>query len=257
MIPYNSITAWGTDHPWPTREQVEQDLLLTQGICAIAEDPLLREELVIRGGTAFHKLYLPKPLRYSEDLDYVRTKTGGIADITRALTAIGENLGFSVRTKIVKYPKVFWKTTSQTGDPIKIKIEINTFERSPALELTSKTLDVENLYFSTKASIPTFQAEELVATKLRALYQRSKGRDLFDIWLALTVLNLDKNTIIDALEPYRPEGLTGRQMELNLRVKLKDSMFLSDINNLVVGEIAGYSPIEAAELVIKELFAGL
>ena len=70
MIPYDAITAWGVAHPWPTREQVEQDLLLSRAICAIATDPYLGQELVFRGGTAFHKLFLPEPHRYSEDLDY-------------------------------------------------------------------------------------------------------------------------------------------------------------------------------------------
>ncbi|MBR3316477.1 MAG: nucleotidyl transferase AbiEii/AbiGii toxin family protein [Atopobiaceae bacterium] len=66
----------------------------------------------------------------------------------------------------------------------KIKIEINTFERSPMLPLASRTLDVASPWCACRQDIPTFQAEELVATKLRALYQRSKGRDLFDLWLA-------------------------------------------------------------------------
>jgi len=35
MIPYDSITAWGATHPWSTREQVEQDLLLSQALCEI------------------------------------------------------------------------------------------------------------------------------------------------------------------------------------------------------------------------------
>ena len=83
MIPINDITKWGVEHPWSTREQVEQDFLLSQALCEIANDQLLGSELILRGGTAFHKLFLPEPLRYSEDLDYVRTSAGGIGDIIR------------------------------------------------------------------------------------------------------------------------------------------------------------------------------
>ncbi|HMQ66966.1 MAG TPA: nucleotidyl transferase AbiEii/AbiGii toxin family protein [Arachnia sp.] len=81
MIPANAITAWGTDHPWPTREQVEQDLLLSRAICAIASDDYLGQELVFRGGTALHKLHLERPFRYSEDLDYVRSSASGIGEL--------------------------------------------------------------------------------------------------------------------------------------------------------------------------------
>ena len=60
MIYTNDITQWGVNHPWATRDDIEQDLLLSQAICEIANDPLLGKELVLRGGTAFHKLFLPK-----------------------------------------------------------------------------------------------------------------------------------------------------------------------------------------------------
>ena len=65
MIYANDITQWGVNHPWSTRDDIEQDLLLSQAICEIANDPLLGNELVIRGGTAFHKLFLQKPHRYA------------------------------------------------------------------------------------------------------------------------------------------------------------------------------------------------
>jgi len=74
MINASDITQWSVNQPWATRDNVEQDLLLSQAICEIANDPLLCNELVIRGGTAFHKLFLQKPYRYSEDLDYVRSR---------------------------------------------------------------------------------------------------------------------------------------------------------------------------------------
>ena len=61
MMPASDITKWGVDHPWSTRDQIEQDFLLSQAICVIANDSLLGNELIIRGGTAFHKLFLPKP----------------------------------------------------------------------------------------------------------------------------------------------------------------------------------------------------
>lgn len=50
MIPANAITAWGVERDWSTREQVEQDLLLSRAICAIADDDYLSSELVFRVG---------------------------------------------------------------------------------------------------------------------------------------------------------------------------------------------------------------
>ena len=63
MIRRSDIVQWGVAHPWQNENQVEQDLLLSCAMVEIANDPLLGRELVLRGGTAFHKLFLPKPYR--------------------------------------------------------------------------------------------------------------------------------------------------------------------------------------------------
>ncbi len=257
MIPYNDITAWSVDHPWPTREQVEQDLLLSQALSVIANDDLLSEELTVRGGTAFHKLFLPSPRRYSEDLDYVRSSAGGIGPIMKRLTELGEKNGFNVRTRIGQFPKVFWHTTAQTGTPLKIKIEIDTFERSPALPFLFKHHDVDTRWLHISSDIRTFQPEELVATKLRALYQRSKGRDLYDIWLALEVLGLEPDRIIDAFAPYQPKGMTSKKAIANLNLKLEDASFQSDLSSLIASGMEPYNAAAAGSLVIKELLLRL
>jgi len=257
VIPYDAITAWGVAHPWPTREQVEQDLLLSRAICAIASDPYLGEELVFRGGTALHKLLLDTPLRYSEDLDYVRTTASGIGPLTAALTQLGESLGFEVRTRVGEHPKVLWRTTATTGSPLRLKIEVNTYERSPALALVRHPHVVTSLWWSGAADVQTFQPAELVATKIRALYQRSKGRDLFDLWLALTHLGLAPDAILAAFAPYRPAGLTAASATANLTAKLADRTFRLDIEPLVRRPPEGYTVDEAAAYVIDHLLSRL
>jgi len=253
MIPASDITKWSTTHPWSTRDNIEQDFLLSQGICEIAGDSLLSDELIIRGGTAFHKLILPKPHRYSEDLDYVRSSAGGIGPIMRQLTAIGERLGYKVSSNLSKYPKVFWKGTAESGQPLKIKIEINTYERSPALPLALIHHNVDSEFYSATTDVRAFQPEEMIATKLRALYQRSKGRDLFDIWLSLEVLALDPTLIINAFTPYRSENITSGLAIKNLEKKLSNRQFLEDLNGLaVLGEL-DYDPTIAGEMVIEKL----
>ena len=100
MISRRDIINWSGEHPWQEQDQIEQDLLLSQAICEIASDELLAEELALRGGTALHKLFLEKPLRYSEDLDYVRTTAGGIGEVTGRLLDIGKKLGYTVSSKM-------------------------------------------------------------------------------------------------------------------------------------------------------------
>jgi predicted nucleotidyltransferase component of viral defense system len=104
-----------------------------------------------------------------------------------------------------------------------------------------------------QSDVIVFQPEELIATKIRALYQRSKGRDLFDIWLSLEMLALDPLIIINAFAPYRPEGITAELAIKNLEKKLENRRFIEDIDGLSILRELKYDPRMACEVVIEKL----
>lgn len=256
MIPTPSITAWALNRPWPNRAAIEQDLLLARLIVAIYDHPRLSQELVFRGGTCLHQVHLPTPLRYSEDLDFVRRTHTGIKPIFDDLRQVAADIGLEVkRADITRHPKLQLRARSEE-DPdmyLRIKIEINTHETSPAHELAHIAFDVRSDWFTGATRVLTFTAEELVSTKLRALFQRSKGRDLFDLWLALTVLELDPAEIVGAFSPYRPDGYTSERAIENLQEKLTSNSFRHDLDLLVAQPHTSYDIDKAAELVIKNL----
>ena len=105
--------------------------------------------------------------------------------------------------------------------------------------------------------VPTFQPAELVATKIRALYQRSKGRDLFDLWLALDQLGVDPDEILAAFQPYRPDGMTAARALANLDRKVVDLTFQRDLDPLVTSWPEGYSVVTAAHRVGTVLLSRL
>lgn len=109
--------------------------------------------------------------------------------------------------------------------------------------------------FSGTANVQTFAVPELCATKIRALYQRKKGQDLFDLWLALTELGIPGSDIVGAFTPYRPEGITPASSEANLRAKLDDPGFRTDLETLVTEWPTGYDIEQAAELVIADVLS--
>jgi predicted nucleotidyltransferase component of viral defense system len=76
--------------------------------------------------------------------------------------------------------KLYYTYQSIDNEPIKIKIEINTTEHFHLEDLQTKTLSVNSEWFTGEAGILTYQLEEMMATKFKALYQRRKGRDLFE-----------------------------------------------------------------------------
>ena len=253
MIPAASITAWARGAPWPSRDQIEQDLVLSRLICEVASHPMLGDELVFRGGTCLHKLHLRQSLRYSEDLDYVRVTHGPIGPVLDALREVAATVGMAAATDVGQYPKVFLRSTFESGiGRLQVKIEINTYETSPARPPIRLGYQVRSPWWSGTADVLTFEPAELMATKVRALYQRRKGRDLFDLWLALTQMGLDPDDILGCFGPYRPDGYTAELAVANLEEHVADPGFRSDLLDLTTVS-SGYDIDDAAATVTEHL----
>lgn len=254
MIPEVDVARWSRIAPWPAVEQVEQDLVLSRLMIAFAQHPLLGQELVMRGGTCLHKLWLPRPMRYSEDLDYVRTTAGGVGPLFDAIRDVADDIGFdAVSTAVAQHPKAILRARSTAGMPLRIKVEMNTFERAPARPTTTRPLAVETAWFTGTADVPTFALEELIATKLRAMYQRSKGRDVFDLWLVEYRFGLDPRDVAACFGPYRPAGWSADIAIANVQRKLESRTYLEDLRPLVHDWPEGFDAEAAREVAVRFL----
>lgn len=135
--------------------------------------------------------------------------------------------------------------------PLRLKVEINTREQFNVLGLARKQLVVESTWFSGKADIVTYTPEELLGTKLRALYQRKKGRDLFDMATALRRLPaLEAAKVVDCFTRYLAH--TGKRVsraeyEANLAEKIDDPAFTTDILPLLTHAAASDSGGDASD----------
>lgn len=240
MIPVLNITAWSAVAPWAEPRQVEQDLIISRAIVALFSDGALRRELRFRGGAALNKLHFPEPMRYSEDLDLVRSTAGPIGPVLdRARAALEPWLGAAAFVQSPVAPKLRFRVPAE-DDPagqIRLKVEINTAETAAHDPVLAVRYRVENPWFSGAADVATFSREEMLATKLRALLQRDKGRDLFDLDHALGVFpGLDVGRVVDLLGLYlaRPGlRLTRAEAERRMFAKLGKPAFLRDMRPLL------------------------
>lgn len=204
MIPLAYIQAWRAHAPWPNPAQVEQDLIICRAVCDLFNAPALAGKIAFRGGTAIHKLLFKRPLRYSEDIDLVQTRAepiGATVDAMRdALAWLGkcqrEQAGHSMRLVFRFAPE----SAPQTA--LKLKLEINTREHNVLLGYRRYPFAVASDWYSARTEIVSFEPEELFGTKLRALLQRRKNRDLFDLHHGLTQLGLDRDKVVSCLNHY-------------------------------------------------------
>ena len=190
MIPTAFLQSWSTKAPWPDLRQVEQDLIICRALCDLFNAQALAGKIAFRGGTAIHKLLFKQPLRYSEDIDLVQAHPepiGGTVDAIRAaLSWLGkcsrEQAGHSMHLVFKFTPEVDAQAT------LKLKVEINTREHASLLGVRRFPFAVENDWYHGTAEIACFEPEELFGTKLRALLQRRRNRDLFDLHQGLEQL---------------------------------------------------------------------
>lgn len=239
MIPRANITAWRKAAPWPDNTQVEQDLVLSRALVELFCRPAFAEGAVFRGGTALHKLYFDPPGRYSEDIDLVQRTAGPIGPLVDEIRAALDPWLGTPKWKAGqgRFTLAYrFDTSFAPVAQMRVKVEINTREHFAVHGYATQRVEVANPWFSGHADVATFTLPELLGTKLRALYQRKKGRDLFDLDLALDHPAFDGNRLLDAFERYMAFGgtpVTRAQFEENMAAKLTDPAFLTDVPPLL------------------------
>lgn len=240
MIPKPYIAKWQEHAPWKEFFQIEQDLVISRALVEIFFDDFLRENLAFRGGTALHKLYLNPASRYSEDIDLVQIKPVPIKPI---MQRIGEVVTFFKEPRITQVKghgaKALYRFTSEYEEiRLRLKLEINCKEHFNVLDWVDFPFEVKSGWFSGSAMIRTYSINELLGTKLRALYQRSKGRDLFDLDYSRINMELDLDQIINCFKEYTSFA-TGKkppsqnEFLLNIEEKESDPVFIGDLEALL------------------------
>lgn len=243
MIPRPDIAKWQMNAPWRDFSQVEQDLIISRTLVDIFSDDFLNENLAFRGGTALHKLYLNPAPRYSEDIDLVQVKPGPIKPIMQRIAEVVTFFEEKRSTKIGGHgAKAIYRFTSEYENiRLRLKLEINCKEHFNVLPWIEFPFEVKSNWFEGKTIIRTYNINELLGTKLRALYQRSKGRDLFDLDYSRLNHKIDISTIINCFYEYMSVSVgktpTKKEFLLNIEEKVSNPDFTGDMEALLRTEI--------------------
>jgi len=264
---------------WPELYQVEQDLLLSLAMTAIFNDNFLSEQVAMRGGTVLHKVHLAPAVRYSEDIDLVAVGERPERHIQRALMRVlrpvlGKEkssawalLRLAVRNaaKPSRILRCVFKVQSvaEPARELTVEVEVNVSERTPRFELQRLPFALEFRGEARAAPIASFNINEMLATKMRATFQRKKGRDLFDLYWALTaqaVMPVDTAQVLDAFKHYMQEESTTvprAEFLAHLDRCLADKVgFCRDMDALLKQNLT-YDPSVASVVVIDRLLSRL
>ena len=262
MIPEQAIVAWRRFAPWGSNAQVEQDLIISRALVEIYSSPDLARRVAFRGGTALYKLYLRPAARYSEDIDLVQIKPEPIGEtLTLIRNRLDSWLGEPQRRLKEGRVNLVYHVDSEETPPrkLKLKVEINSREHFSELGTVRVPFRVDNPWFSGQSDATTYRIEELLGTKLRALYQRRKGRDLFDIWHALAGGKVDIDVLIGCFNRYMRAGghtVSRALFEANLEEKAHRVDFRGDMDGLLAPGI-DWDFDAALQFVLQEIVSRL
>ena len=134
-----------------------------------------------------------------------------------------------------------------------------SLQTSPEAGFKEIPFKVTSRWFEGRCNIHSYELDELLGTKFRALYQRKQGRDLFDLATALANPVVKPDRVIAAfLEYMKQEGhkVSRAQFEKNIAAKLHDPAFVADISPLL-SEGFTWDIETAAPLVSKQLIERL
>jgi predicted nucleotidyltransferase component of viral defense system len=259
--------------PWSTQHQVEQDLLLCRAMVALFDDDFLSGQIAMRGGTLLHKVHLAPASRYSEDIDLVvvgdRPEEHIRLAVRRVLAdvlgtpkaSVWGALKLAVRNA-VQPSRVLKMTYSlpsiiESGRMLGIVVEANVTERKPHLSVVEIPFNFPFRDKSVQTRIKGYDIHEMLGTKMRAMFQRTRGRDLFDLYWALTKSTspVDPSAIIESFQHYmKQEGTKAGRAEFVgiLEAHLKDRGFCSDMEPLLRSGIT-YDPQSAGSYVRANL----
>ena len=262
MIPRDYISEWRAHAPWVQDIQVEQDLVICRALVEIFTHPVLSKALAFRGGTALYKLYITPAARYSEDIDLVQVRAEPAGAVMEALRSVLDPWLGAPRWKQTEGRVTFvYRFASEDTPPInmRLKVETNTREHFAVHGFKQVPFGVTSRWFEGKCDISTYELDELLGTKLRALYQRKKGRDLFDLAIALKRDGVDPERIVKTFSAYMDHGghnITRALFEQNMHLKLNDPQFTADISPLLANGYSWDLP-KASDEVLSELIQRL
>lgn len=251
----SQLTVWADTIGIPNLALAEHDLRLTHALAGIYASPKLKDVLAFKGGTALNKAYFGKFSRLSVDLDFNLigapkevVKQG--APVRKVIEAIlkeqdpGYDFKFSYRADQTTLLARYAPQTGGARQPLKIELSLR--ESVPILGLVEKPIPSPD---GAPIKVNTYSLEELLSTKIRALHDRKKGRDIFDLHCARR-FELNDPAIRKLVYYYffrAGKIFSWKGLRANLEGKLVDKRFGDDIKPFLRPDVSFDAPAAIRE----------
>lgn len=164
----------------------EKDYFLALVSKIIYHSPL-KDRIVFKGGTALHHCYIEQS-RFSEDLDFGSIDKSITADEVRAVIEAYDFLTVKkefVSTATIKFEKVQYSGLLEMPNSLKLEIDYLQDVVLPPQEVQYKNV------WGIDTLVRVMDLREICAEKIRAMSDRARHRDFYDLFMILKSHRID------------------------------------------------------------------
>ena len=170
--------------------QAEHEYALLCALDGLSRTAPLNETFGLKGGTALRQLYFAD-WRHSVDLDFTVLPAFPVATLREALTRWFAQMevlhGLQVTLLDLHRPngaaRVRARFIGPLGHPNRLLLDI-TLDEAVLLPLERRPV-LTGLFAQPVPRVLTYALEEILAEKVRAILERGKARDYYDVWRLL------------------------------------------------------------------------
>ncbi len=201
--------------------------------------------LIFKGGTALYHCYLDQ-YRFSEDLDFSSNRTPlSIEDVRK----IFDNIDYlSIKKDYLSEATIKIEKLQYSGpliQPNSLKVEIDFLQN---VLLPPQTLVYRNVW-GIDFTVAVMDIKEICAEKIRAISDRARYRDFYDIYLLLEKYKLDLDEVISYVRQKEiRKPITKVSVQTNWKV-------IATEKKREMGQIYYYKQVEDSQIeeLIKKL----
>ena len=187
MIPDEEIKEAARNYGVPT-SSVERDYAQSWLLASLSTNL----NMTFKGGTSIRKIHVGN-YRFSDDLDFTLLEEYSIDQIHDRVFEAVQNakamsgISYETAISIIEVTNGFrvtvgFRILNLRGNPINIKLDLTKLENE-TVALPPKKLPVIHPYSDNlEVSVLSYSLVEILSEKIRALFQRTRPRDLYDVW---------------------------------------------------------------------------
>lgn len=159
-------------------------------------------DMVLKGGTGIKKVFIDD-YRFSDDLDFTLMSNISRENLSKQINA---SVKFAKRESGINFSEddsvlientngfegnIYFTILNRSRARLRIKIDITGYGRELIL-LPISERKIKHLYSDNfNSRIKVYELEEIFAEKIRTLFDRTRPRDLYDVWRLKEHINLD------------------------------------------------------------------